>query len=64
MVFDRRERFSLAGNIFSISSPVILVLIRLKPNPPFQDLAFCFNISLPTASRVFDKSIHSFEISH
>lgn len=40
----------------------ILVLIRLKLNPPLQDLAFRFNISVSTASRVFDKWIHVMSI--
>ncbi len=38
----------------------ILVLIRM--NSPLQDLAFRFNISVPTASRLFDKWIHVMSI--
>ncbi len=40
----------------------ILVLIRMKLNSPLQDLAFRFNISVPTASRIFDKWIHVMSI--
>ena len=36
----------------------LLVLIRLKLNSPLQDLAYRFNISVPTAHRIFDRWIH------
>ena len=35
-----------------------LVLIRLKLNSPLQDLAYRFNLSVPTAHRIFDRWIH------
>ena len=36
----------------------LLVLIRLKLNSPLQDLAYRFNVSVPTAHRIFDRWIH------
>lgn len=36
----------------------LLVLIRLKLNSPLQDLAYRFNLSVPTAHRIFDRWIH------
>ena len=36
----------------------LLVLIRLKLNSPLQDLAYRFNVSVPTAHRIFDSWIH------
>ena len=36
----------------------LLVLIKLKLNSPVQDLAYRFNISVPTANRIFDRWIH------
>ena len=36
----------------------LLVLIRLKLNSPLQDLAYRFNLSVPTALRIFDRWIH------
>ena len=35
----------------------LLVLIRLRLNVPLQDLAYCFKVSVSTASRVFDRWI-------
>ena len=36
----------------------LLVLIRLKLNSPLRDLAYRFNVSVPTAHRIFDRWIH------
>ena len=36
----------------------LLVLIRLKLNSPLQDLAYRFNVSVPTAHRIFDRWIY------
>ena len=36
----------------------LLVLTRLKLNSPLQDLAYRFNVSVPTAHRIFDRWIH------
>ena len=36
----------------------LLVLIRLKLNSPLPDSAYQFNISVPTAHRIFDRWIH------
>ena len=43
-------------------SEFILVLLRLKLNLPLQELAYRFNISLATASRIFDRWIHVMSI--
>ena len=40
----------------------LLVLIRLKFNCPLQDLAFRFNISVPTVHRIFDRWTHIMSI--
>ena len=37
---------------------LVLVLLRLRLNLPLKDLAFRFNISLPSASRVWHKVIY------
>ena len=40
----------------------LLVLMRLKFNSPLQDLAFHFNISVPTVHRIFDRWTHVMSI--
>lgn len=45
-------------NALSQFQEFLLVLIRLKLNSPLQDLAYRFNISVPTAHRIFDRWIH------
>ena len=40
----------------------LLVLIRLKLNSPLQDLAYRFNISVPTPHRIFDSWIHAMSV--
>ena len=49
--------FSGSSNILTKFQELILVLMRLRLNVPFQDLAFRFGISKPTLSRIFDKWI-------
>lgn len=43
-------------------SEFILVLLRLKLNLTLQDLAYRFDISVATASRIFDRWIHALSI--
>ena len=45
-------------NALSQFQEFLLVLIRLKLNSPLQDLAYRFNLSVPTALRIFDRWIH------
>ena len=45
-------------NALSQFQEFLLVLIRLKLNSPLQDLAYRFNLSVPTAHRIFDRWIH------
>lgn len=47
--------FSGCSNRLSKFQEFILVLMRLRLNIPFQDLAYRFGISRSTVSRVFDK---------
>ena len=49
--------YSGASNVLTKFQELILVLMRLKLNMPFQDLGYRFKISRSTASRVFDKWI-------
>ena len=44
-------------NALSQFQEFLLVLIRLKLNSPLQDLAYRFNISVPTAHRIFGRWI-------
>lgn len=43
-------------------SEFILVLLRLKLNLTLQDLSYRFDISVATASRIFDRWIHALSI--
>ena len=45
-------------NALSQFQEFLLVLIRLKLNSPLQDLAYRFNLAVPTAHRIFDRWIH------
>lgn len=45
-------------NALSQFQEFLLVLIRLKLYSPLQDLAYRFNLSVPTAHRIFDRWIH------
>ena len=45
-------------NALSQFQEFLLVLIRLKLNFPLQDLAYRFNLAVPTAHRIFDRWIH------
>ncbi|XP_068680166.1 uncharacterized protein [Montipora foliosa] len=70
-------KFCLLMHVFNLIAPHIkrncqnalcqfqeflLVLIRLKFNSPLQDLAFRFNISVPTVHRIFDRWTHVMSI--
>ena len=50
--------FSCCSNRLSKFQEFMLVLMRLRLNIPFQDLAYRFGISRSTVSRVFDKRLH------
>ena len=65
--------FSLLIHVFNLIAPhvkrntqnslcqfqeFLLVLIRMKLNSPLQDLAFRFNVSASTVSRIFDRWIY------
>ena len=45
-------------NALSQFQEFLLVLIRLKLNSPLQDLAYRFNLAVPTAHRIFDRWTH------
>ena len=58
------QLFTIAPHVVSTSTDALcqfqeylLVLIRLRLNVPLQDLAYCFKVSVSTASRVFDRWI-------
>ena len=64
-------KWALFGQIFSLISPfitpsrtrltlqdeLILVLVKLRLNPPFQDLAYRWGVSVSTITRMFHKWI-------
>lgn len=49
-------------NASSQFQEILLDLIRLKLNSPLQDLAFHFNISVSTTSKIFDRWTHVMSI--
>jgi len=52
---------STSRNSLPKFSEYILTLMRLRLNLPLQDLAYRFNISLPTAARIFEKWVDAMD---